>query len=104
VRRGSHAERPALTRRSVPARPCPQSRSYAQAGKSLVFSPVVAGPGCRRRAAAATLPHTVDEALAKKRRIQHNTGADEVNPISFLPHAFTTLFIIAASLLLGLTR
>jgi len=31
-------------------------------------------------------------------------GADEVNSISFLPHAFTTLFIIAASLLLGFTR
>jgi hypothetical protein len=29
-------------------------------------------------------------------------GADEVNSISYLPQAFTTLFFLAASLLLGL--
>jgi hypothetical protein len=58
---------------------------------------------------AATLPGTFDEnkrfeALAKKRRTFQDTGADEVNSISYLPHAFTTLFFIAASLLLGLMR
>jgi hypothetical protein len=31
-------------------------------------------------------------------------GADEVNSISYLPQAFTTLFFLAASLLLGLMR
>jgi hypothetical protein len=31
-----------------------------------------------------------------------DTGVDEVNPVSYLPAAFTTLFFLAASLLLGL--
>jgi hypothetical protein len=33
-----------------------------------------------------------------------DTGVDEVNPVSYLPAAFTTLFFLAASLLLGLIR
>ena len=32
------------------------------------------------------------------------TGVDEVNSVSYLPAAFTTLFFLAASLLLGLIR
>jgi hypothetical protein len=31
-------------------------------------------------------------------------GADEVTSISYLPQTFATLFVIAASLLLGFTR
>jgi hypothetical protein len=53
----------------------------------------------------ATLARTKGfEALAKKRRIHTNTGADEVTSISYLPQTFATLFFIAASLLLGLMR
>jgi len=32
------------------------------------------------------------------------TGVDEVSSISYLPQTFTTLFFLAASLLLGLMR
>jgi hypothetical protein len=32
------------------------------------------------------------------------TGVDEVNSVSYLPAAFTTLFFLAAGLLLGLIR
>jgi hypothetical protein len=46
------------------------------------------------------------ETLIKKRRKLDNTGADEVtsSSISYLPATFTTLFFLAASLLLGLMR
>jgi hypothetical protein len=37
-----------------------------------------------------------------KTRISH--GVVEVNSVSYLPAAFTTLFFLAASLLLGLIR
>jgi hypothetical protein len=33
-----------------------------------------------------------------------NTGADEVTSISYLPATFTTLFFLAAALLLGLIQ
>lgn len=42
------------------------------------------------------------ETLLKKRRT--TTGVDEVSSISYLPQTFTTLFFLAASLLLGLIR
>jgi hypothetical protein len=42
------------------------------------------------RARDATLPST--------------TGVDEVSSVSYLPAAFTTLFFLAAGLLLGLIR
>jgi hypothetical protein len=32
------------------------------------------------------------------------TGVDEVNSVSYLPAAFTTLFFLAAGLLLGVIR
>ena len=38
-----------------------------------------------------------------KTRLKH-TGVDEVNSVSYLPATFTTLFFLAASLLLGLMR
>jgi hypothetical protein len=38
-----------------------------------------------------------------KTRPKH-TGVDEVNSVSYLPATFTTLFFLAASLLLGLMR
>jgi hypothetical protein len=40
----------------------------------------------------------------KEASSQWNTGADEVNLISYLPATFTTLFVLAASLLLDLIR
>jgi len=80
-----------------------------QPGKSLAFVPAAGRPRCRGCSRPATLRCTFDEnkkseALAKKRRTSKNTGADEVNSISYLPQAFTTLFVLAASLLLGLMR
>jgi hypothetical protein len=44
------------------------------------------------------------QALFKKRGRQANTGADEVTSISYLPATFTTLFFLAAALLLGLIQ
>ena len=87
----------------------PESRSYAPAGKSLAFGPAARRAGCRGCREAAKLRRTFDEnkrseALAKKRADLDNTGADEVTSIAYLPQAFTTLFFIAASLLLGLMR
>jgi hypothetical protein len=35
---------------------------------------------------------------------QANTGADEVTSVSYLPATFTTLFFLAAALLLGLLQ
>jgi hypothetical protein len=43
-------------------------------------------------------------ALNKKREHQANTGADDVTSISYLPATFTTLFFLAAALLLGLSQ
>jgi len=43
--------------------------------------------------------------IARRREKRLNaTGVDEVNSVSYLPAAFTTLFFLAASLLLGLIR
>jgi hypothetical protein len=36
--------------------------------------------------------------------VRHATGVDEVNSVSYLPATFTTLFILAAGLLLGVIR
>ena len=44
------------------------------------------------------------ETLFKKRRAVTDTGADEVTSISYLPATFTTLFFLAAALLLGLIQ
>jgi hypothetical protein len=77
------------------------------AGKSLAFSAPTGRPGCRAAASAATLhAHSVPprfEALAKKRATPTHRG-HEVSSISYLPQTFTTLFFLAASLLLGLIR
>jgi len=43
-------------------------------------------------------------ALDKRREGQANTGTDEVTSISYLPATFTTLFFLAAALLLGLIQ
>ena len=55
---------------------------------------------------ARLTPHSAGDnkrfaALTKKRRTNTNTGADEVTSISYLPATFTTLFFLAAGLLLG---
>jgi len=42
--------------------------------------------------------------IARKTRCATATGVDEVNSVSYLPAAFTTLFFLAAGLLLGLIR
>jgi hypothetical protein len=57
-------------------------------------------PGCRRRHRTARLH---DESRARC-ECATATGVDEVNSVSYLPATFTTLFFLAASLLLGLIR
>jgi hypothetical protein len=44
------------------------------------------------------------ESLGKKRRTPHHHRGESVSSISYLPQTFTTLFFLAASLLLGLIR
>jgi len=51
-----------------------------------------------------SIKNTRPETLFKKRRAVTNTGADEVTSISYLPATFTTLFFLAAALLLGLIQ
>src|SRR5688572_11409024 len=76
-------------------------------GKSLAFAVLAGGTGCRRAAAAATLfanlPDAYRIARKKRRTPQHQRG-EQVSSISYLPQTFTTLFLLAASLLLGLIR
>jgi hypothetical protein len=50
------------------------------------------------------LIQTRSESLAKKRRTPQHQRGKSVSSISYLPQTFTTLFILAASLLLGLIR
>ena len=45
-----------------------------------------------------SLPNRAQDALIE------SAGVDEVNSVSYLPAAFTTLFFLAASLLLGLMQ
>jgi len=78
-------------------------------GKKSRFRAPTGVPGCTGRPAAATLSlesfQTRSETLIKKRRAI-TTGVDEVtsNSIAYLPATYTTLFLLAASLLLGLMR
>jgi hypothetical protein len=44
------------------------------------------------------------EALVKRRGATKHHRGDYVSSISYLPQAFTTLFFLAASLLLGLMQ
>jgi hypothetical protein len=55
-------------------------------------------PNCMR------LIQTRSESLAKKRRTPQHHRGKSVSSISYLPQTFTTLFFLAASLLLGLIR
>jgi hypothetical protein len=57
-------------------------------------------PACRGRRSAARLHR---ESRARREAV-NTTGVDEVNCVSYLPATFTTLFFLAASLLLGLMR
>jgi hypothetical protein len=41
------------------------------------------------------------QSVLQETRADKNTGADEVTSISYLPATFTTLFFLAAGLLLG---
>jgi len=54
--------------------------------------------------AAPTAARLVPESRADAKNVSNATGVDEVNSVSYLPAAFTTLFFLAASLLLGLIR
>jgi hypothetical protein len=51
-----------------------------------------------------SIKYSRPETLFKKRRAVTHTGADEVTSISYLPATFTTLFFLAAALLLGLIQ
>ena len=58
--------------------------------------------GCTRHTRVASKNKRL-QALSKKRE-PTNTGADYVTSISYLPATFTTLFSLAAALLLGLIQ
>jgi len=56
------------------------------------------------RHTAHSILKTRPETLIKKRLAATHTGAEELTSISYLPATFTTLFFLAAALLLGLIQ
>jgi len=80
-------------------------------GKSLVLAADRSGTRLNGVASAATLRFAIFTRRNPNRSTRsegclHNHRGDEVSSssISYLPATFTTLFLLAASLLLGLTR
>ncbi len=77
-----------------------------RAGKSLVLNVLTGRPGCPDEPRAATLHLRFVHARPDNEK---NGGCDhlrgvQVSSFSYLPLTFTTLFLLAASLLLGLIR
>jgi hypothetical protein len=83
---------------------CPPDKTV----RSLGLQDRCPAPNCWRGAHAITLPATKinkrPEALARSagpQKTEEHRGLSEVTSISFLPTTFTTLFALAAALLLG---
>ena len=80
------------------------ARRISHLGASGQKSRFCAASRPARLSAAPTAARLVPESRADAKNVSNATGVDEVNSVSYLPAAFTTLFFLAASLLLGLIR
>ena len=98
------------SRAGAPAAKTPEIRSIKGlrlAGKSLGFSVAYGAarlPCCTAPGETAPRHPTVLRNARQEAPDATTTGVDEVSSISYLPQTFTTLFFLAASLLLGLMR
>lgn len=78
-----------------------QIKGLAICGIKSRFDSAYRGSRLSDTTSAGTLVH---ESRARREYQRNYTGVDEVHSVSYLPATFTTLFFLAASLLLGLIR
>jgi hypothetical protein len=81
---------------------------HEQNGQKSRFAPAAKSAGLPEDLGAGHTRHVIKKTNGSQRSAgragQANTGADEVTSFSYLPATFTTLFFLAAALLLGLIQ